>query len=424
MGPPRVLAIMGSGETAPSMVSTHRSLLGRAGDGSDPDARLLDTPYGFQENADEITARACRYFAHNVGREVRPLGLRRPLDLSMARREEALLEAADADWLFAGPGSPSYLLRQWRGPGMRQVLVDALHDGGVLVFASAAACALGSHAAPVYEIYKIGADPFWLEGLDLMREAGLDAVVIPHFDNAEGGTHDTRRCYLGERRLRRMEARLPTGTWVLGVDEHTAAVLDLDAGTLTVRGRGGVTVRGHGTSHTHPADVTVPLRSLPPTGATPPPAAAPDPSDSRGRTREEPRGPAELLEAFEHALRAGRITAAVDTALELQARLGPPEGAEPDAAGPEHRMLRRMIVRLGRLARAGQHDHRDLVAPHVRALLRLRERARGQRDWTTADRIREDLVAAGVEVHDTPEGPRWEYDEPLHDDPPEGTTGS
>ena len=34
-----------------------------------------------------------------------------------------------------------------------------------------------------------------------MAEAGLDAVVIPHFDNAEGGNHDTRFCYLGERRL-------------------------------------------------------------------------------------------------------------------------------------------------------------------------------------------------------------------------------
>ena len=30
---------------------------------------------------------------------------------------------------------------------------------------------------------------------------GLPAVVVPHYDNAEGGHHDTRFCYLGERRL-------------------------------------------------------------------------------------------------------------------------------------------------------------------------------------------------------------------------------
>ena len=52
---PRVLAIMGSGETAPTMARVHRELFRRLGPGPTPSA-LLDTPYGFQENADEITA--------------------------------------------------------------------------------------------------------------------------------------------------------------------------------------------------------------------------------------------------------------------------------------------------------------------------------------------------------------------------------
>ena len=50
---PRVLAIMGSGETAPTMARVHRMLLGSLGRPPVP-AVLLDTPYGFQENADEI----------------------------------------------------------------------------------------------------------------------------------------------------------------------------------------------------------------------------------------------------------------------------------------------------------------------------------------------------------------------------------
>ena len=41
----------------------------------------------------------------------------------------------------------------------------------------------------------------WLEGMNLMADAGLPAVVVPHFNNAEGGNHDTRYCYMGERRL-------------------------------------------------------------------------------------------------------------------------------------------------------------------------------------------------------------------------------
>lgn len=41
MSTPRVLALMGSGETAPTMVEVHKRLLERAGGGQRPDARLL-----------------------------------------------------------------------------------------------------------------------------------------------------------------------------------------------------------------------------------------------------------------------------------------------------------------------------------------------------------------------------------------------
>ena len=51
-----ILAIMGSGETAPTMAKVHRALLDRLGAGPVP-AAILDTPYGFQENADDLSAR-------------------------------------------------------------------------------------------------------------------------------------------------------------------------------------------------------------------------------------------------------------------------------------------------------------------------------------------------------------------------------
>ncbi len=63
---PRLLAIMGSGETAPAMAKVHRALLERLGDPAAP-ATLLDTPYGFQENADDLTERIVAYFAESVG---------------------------------------------------------------------------------------------------------------------------------------------------------------------------------------------------------------------------------------------------------------------------------------------------------------------------------------------------------------------
>src|SRR2546430_9616841 len=142
-----------------------------------------------------------------------------------------------------------------------------------VVFASAAALTLGSHTVPVYEIYKAGVEPAWVPGLDLVRRAtGLPAVLIPHYDNAEGGHHDTRFCYLGERRLSMLERELPGDAVILGVDEHTGAAFDLDARTVTVTGRGGFTVRRHGTSAVYPTGSVVSFDAL--LGLTP---AAPPP---------------------------------------------------------------------------------------------------------------------------------------------------
>jgi len=63
----RLLVIMGSGETAPTMVKPHRAIFERIGDAP---AVLLDTPYGFQENAEDISTKAIQYFAASVGRRV------------------------------------------------------------------------------------------------------------------------------------------------------------------------------------------------------------------------------------------------------------------------------------------------------------------------------------------------------------------
>jgi cysteinyl-tRNA synthetase len=50
------------------------------------------------------------------------------------------------------------------------------------------------------------------------------------------------------------------------------------------------------------------------------------------------------------------------------------------------------------------------LAPLVQQLLDQRQRARADRDFTTADAVRDQLAAAGVTVEDRPEGPRWYVD--------------
>src|SRR5438270_1043958 len=73
--PPRLLTIMGSGETSPTMVKTHRELLARLGPPPVP-AVLLDTPFGFQMNATDIAERAVEYFRESVGATIEVAGFR------------------------------------------------------------------------------------------------------------------------------------------------------------------------------------------------------------------------------------------------------------------------------------------------------------------------------------------------------------
>ncbi|MBA3367995.1 MAG: hypothetical protein H0T99_04900, partial [Geodermatophilaceae bacterium] len=93
------LVIMGSGETAPTMIKMHRTLLEGVPEGA---AVLLDTPYGFQENAEDITARTRQYFRASVGHDVTVAGWR-SADIDRLARERALTAVRAALWVFAGP---------------------------------------------------------------------------------------------------------------------------------------------------------------------------------------------------------------------------------------------------------------------------------------------------------------------------------
>ncbi|WP_336205167.1 hypothetical protein [Nonomuraea sp. LPB2021202275-12-8] len=384
---PGMLVLMGSGETSPTMVEVHRSAARSLRAGAR--AVLLDTPYAFQENTADISARARRYFAHSVGLDV-----------------EVAPGVAGADWVFSGPGSPTYALDRWADSGVSGDLRARVRArSGVTVLASAAACTAGLATVPVYEIYKVGAEPHWREGIDVLEALGLRAVLIPHFDNAEGGTHDTRYCYLGERRLSRMEKELPPGTAVLGVDEHTALVVDLESEAVEVAGRGGVTVRRPGSRTVLPAGSRIDLPELrrlaegrtgtpaPPRPKSPVPAQV---------TLEETAHACER--AFgEAAARADMVTAA-RVVLDLEAEVVKwAADTEEDAGGVDEarELMRLLIAQLGELAAtAGLHS---LMGP----LLSLRGELRAQGRYEVADALRAALLAGGVAVEDTPDGPRW-----------------
>jgi hypothetical protein len=432
---------MGSGETAPTMVKVHRAMLERLGPPPVP-AVLLDTPFAFQENASELCDRIRRYFAESLQAEIEVAGL------SAAPQPGAIWSAGEDDvfaterlvsavrrarYVFTGPGSPTYALRKWTSTVVPSLLSEMLSHGGGLTFSSAAALTLGVSTVPVYEIYKVGEDPYWATGLDLMSVLGIRAAVIPHYNNAEGGTHDTRFCYLGERRLAYLEQELPEEAFVLGVDEHTAITFDLDKGTGTIVGLGVVTVRAAGRSRTFPAGATVKIDDLlevaaglargsgpaarsvadladtaagadlvdDATSVTEPVAAFTD-SPLIGLVREREGG-------FAGALARRDMQGAVAEVLELEAQITEWSTDIPfgDAMDRARASLRSLVVELGHAGEAGVRDPREVIGPFVEAMLELRGRARGDRRFDEADWIRQRLDDLGVEVRDAPDGSDW-----------------
>lgn len=413
-----VLAIMGSGETSPTMVTIHKSLAARLGAGRR--GVLLDTPYAFQENAADISARSQAYFARSVGLRVDVIS---DVDRSASKERAAASVAAirDADWVFAGPGSPSYALSRWRGSQIPDALRDRIAAGaGITIFASAAAAAMGLLAVPVYEIYKVGADPHWLDGLDLLGVLGLKVAVIPHYDNAEGGTHDTRFCYMGERRLSMIEGQIPPDAAVLGVDEHTAVVFDLDAQRAEVLGKGGVTVRKAGVSTVLPSGSTLTLsdlREMVTIGIAGRAFDSPSACSDAGRSGPTASQRAELPELtteaeskFEAATRrrdgASMVTAILDLEAAIEAWASDTD--ENDNSDRARAVLRGLVVKLGQSAAAGLADPTDRLRPIVEPLVKLRESLRKDGSYAAADEIRNALGAGGVELRDTPAGTQWD----------------
>jgi hypothetical protein len=454
MSLPRILTIMGSGETAPTMVSTHRKLTALLP--KPVKAVLLDTPYGFQENAPELATRAVEYFRNSVNVDITVAGLVRLHDTHITadpvQIERGLRAIADATYIFAGPGSPTYALRQWSGSNVASSLINKLMTGGIVTFASAAALTLGKATVPVYEVYKVGQDVQRLDGLDVLSAIGINAAVIPHYDNAEGGNHDTRFCYLGETRLLMFEKMLDDDTYVLGIDEHTGLVIDLDAKVANVVGNGTVTLRLRENSYIYESGSTIPLATLQnpwtlrstehagttqgtnsnisgasgasshredtegnaSSGRAQDVAASDVRSQSASRSGEHPGSLAAELDLrqreFEDAMTARDADGAVRACLALEQAIHDwsADTLQGDISDKARAAVRSMISALGDAAIGGVRNPRDVVAPYVEAMLAIRATVRAEKRYDLSDVIRDAFVNIGIEVRDTATGVEWD----------------
>jgi hypothetical protein len=315
-----------------------------------PSLVALDGSYDFQTNRAEMGEKIAVFFRSKVGVATTVVGLpetERPgADLAPSAFTTTLAALDAASLLFLGPGSPSRAIFRWAGTPIVDRLAARIRAGATLITSSAAAAASGETTIPVYEIYKAGLPAHWLSGMNLLGTMlGLRVAIVPHWNNAEGATHDTSRCFIGDVKLRELERSLPAGVAVLGIDEHTALSIDFATESVAVHGKGAVTIRipGSGETALHSGaseSITSFLARFP--------------------SAEAPRRAATLL----------RQELVPDTT-----------PAAPSA--------------------------RDLIAPAVDRLIALRAAARAEKRYADADAIRDAIEALGVELVDQADGVSW-----------------
>lgn len=207
---------------------------------------VLETPAGFQPNSAQVAEHIADFLRHrlrNYAPEVVIIPARKRDTSFSPDNPEVLEPMLTSNVFFLGPGSPTYAVRQLESSLAWQILTACHGMGEAVVLSSAAVVAVGRYTLPVYEIYKAGEDLHWRAGLDFLARYGLALVFVSHWNNAEGGAElDTSRCFMGQARFAELRRLLPDDVTIVGIDEHTALVLDLASGRCQVMGRGGVTL--------------------------------------------------------------------------------------------------------------------------------------------------------------------------------------
>ncbi len=406
------IVLMGSGELTATMVEIHKALLAQLG--SDPRAVFIDTPAGFQLNVEEISRKAVGYFRDNVKYPLSVASFKSIEFCTPFEAEKTFHDLRQADYVLIGPGSPTYAVRQLLQTPIPKILTSRIESGACLVAASAAALTVGRFTMPVYEIYKVGSDLHWVEGMDILGNFGFNLVVIPHWNNAEGGTHDTRFCYMGEPRFRNLEKLLPDEVSILGLDEHTACIMDLEANEATIKGIGNMTLRRGTAELTFEKGERFSLDVLRGKDAGKVWHEQPAEHPSNKAPAESSRDSFwEKVHVFEDSFHSGLerhdLKQSATALLELDRIIwqAHEDHESTEFISQARDTLRDMVVFLTTRFDSAPRDQAECLAPLVNELLSLRKKFRQDKKWQEADEIRDSLQRVNIVIEDSKNGSNW-----------------
>ncbi|MBL8061936.1 MAG: hypothetical protein JNK32_02880 [Anaerolineales bacterium] len=227
---------------------------------------ILETPAGFELNASLVAGRVAEFLKTRL-QNYKPV-----IDLIPARKKgtefspdnpDLLKPLLQANMIFMGPGSPSYVVRQLKGTLAWEIIRARHRQGATLVFASAATISVGQWVLPVYEIYKVGEDVHVKDGLGFFSDFGMHLSFIPHWNNAEGGLDlDTSRCFVGMERFAQWHGLTPAENVIVGLDEHSGVIIDFEKKACDVHGVSSVTVMKASGTEMYPSGASFSLSEL------------------------------------------------------------------------------------------------------------------------------------------------------------------
>lgn len=243
-----LIAIFGSGEISPTGRKIHDFLFSKLP--KPVQVAILETPAGFQPNVDLVTLQIKEFMekslqTYNPGISI--IKARKKDGEFGTDNPQVVDQILKADYIFAGPGSPTYTEKNLRNSLAMKHIVKRNTEGATISLSSAAAIAFGYKTLPVYEIFKVGYELYWEEGLDLFGSFGLKLAIVPHWNNQEGGQKlDTSRCFMGTERFENLLGMLDKDVVVLGIDEVTGCIFDFKQQKCLVLGVGSVTILKNG----------------------------------------------------------------------------------------------------------------------------------------------------------------------------------
>ncbi len=307
---------------------------------------LLETPAGFELNSPQVVGRVADFIKNRL-QNFNP-----QIDIIPARKKGSAFSPDDleicapllqANFIFLGPGSPTYAIRQLMGSLAWEIIRARQRLGAAVIFASAATIAASSHALPIYEIFKVGQDVHTVPGLGIFEDFSTPISFVPHWNNTDGGSDvDTSHCFIGTERFSQWRNLLPAAHPIFGLDEHTGAVFNFQTNEIQVIGAGSVSILSTETAKIHAAGNKIPFSEL---------------------------GPLSLAD-------------------------GPATGISP------------AVWELVQNASTTEPVMEELPPAEAVTLAAERQSARERKDWSAADRYRQQISSLGWAVQDTPDGPK------------------